>query len=133
MSEHLDRLKAMLADDFGTWDLSDKDKDAIRWAVEQLQFRSSGHTALVMTLTEYCDALDSLVKAAEPFSEAASGVPDNWPESCVLTFEASTNNEEHQYANFLKEIDFPHAPTIGQWRKLAKVRDEIFDSFGVGA
>jgi hypothetical protein len=131
--ERLSRLEAMLADGFGTWDLSEKDKDAIRWAVRQLRLQQSGNASLLMTIAQCYDALDEIVKAATPFAIAASGVPDNWPESCVLTFDAEPANREIQHINYLRETDHPAGPTIGQWRHLAKVRDEIFDSFGSGA
>jgi hypothetical protein len=59
-----------------------------------------------------------LREAIKPFLRFANGIPDNWPEQCILRFDQ--RNDGSLYVNYYGVQDASDGITIKQWRELAQ-------------
>jgi hypothetical protein len=69
-NEHIERLEAMTQDDGETWDLSDNDKAAIRYALQQLAEARKG--AFLDAVTHANAMLSGFRSAATESAESGS-------------------------------------------------------------
>ena len=60
-----------------------------------------------------------LREAIKPFLRFANGIPDNWPEQCILRFDQ--RNDGSLYINYYEVQDASDGITIKQWRELARL------------
>jgi len=59
-----------------------------------------------------------LREALKPFLKIANGIPENWPEQCILRFDQ--RNDGSLYVNYYGVQEASDGITIKQWRDLAQ-------------
>lgn len=64
------------------------------------------------------DEIERLRKALEPFALVASGIPDNWPGCCPLSFvyEPQAEDSGNWHLGYAGSLDACPYPTIDEWR-----------------
>jgi len=57
-----------------------------------------------------------------PFLTVAQGIPDNWPEQCILRFDQREDGS--LYLSYYGVNDASDGITIKQWRELLKLENK---------
>ena len=57
----------------------------------------------------------------QPFKHIAKGIPDNWPEDCVLRFDYNPEDKGYFTISYYGRNEVKDGITIKQWRALSKL------------